>query len=39
MKIGNLESPEIGAIVAGCLIIIAFVYWRIISSRKGKDED
>jgi len=39
MIIGDLGSPEIGAIVAGCLIIIGFVCWRILSSRKGKDED
>jgi hypothetical protein len=39
MNIGDLGSPEIGAIVAGCLIIVGFVYWRIGRSRKGKDED
>jgi hypothetical protein len=39
MKFGDLGSPEIGAIVAGCLIIIGFVYWRILHSRKGKGED
>jgi hypothetical protein len=38
VTLGSLEPIEIGAIVAGVLLIAGFVWWRLRQGRKTKDE-
>jgi hypothetical protein len=35
----NMGVAEIGAIVAGVIIVVGFIYWRIAMSRKEKGKE
>jgi hypothetical protein len=39
MIVGSLEPIELGAIVAGVLLIAGFIYWRMREARIDKDEE
>ncbi len=39
MIFARLEPVEWGAIIAGVVIVVAFVFWRIRMNRKPKDAE
>jgi hypothetical protein len=37
--LGSIEPLEWGAIIAGVLVIVGFIYWRLRMNRKSKSGD